>query len=314
MIKQHFSKTMQGVRTYLESSTIHGLSYISTTRKCSRIFWVLVVIAGFSGAGELIYDAFQSWAQSPISTTEETLPIEQLTLPKVTVCPPKNTFTDLNYDLMRAENIKDFDRGQLRDFIFDFIDDHVFMDDLNKLQEEKRFYNWYHGYSVISKLERNMNLGQMGEFQHKIETSANSGVVFTQYWGEPFNPKLVEKSINYQVRIGRPQSALNPENVVLHYEIEIVSMKGLLKVSREEYDINRVRIDEDLISDNITLSTNDIFVLGVDRNVEKENLNSQTLDTMPGFKLKWWFSNAEDNLEQKIHDDDKNLTLDFVRC
>ena len=141
---------MQGVRTYLESSTIHGLSYISTTQKCSRIFWVVIVIVGFSGAGELIYDAFQSWALSPISTSEETLPMEQIKFPKVTVCPPKNTFTDLNYDLMQAENIEDFDRVQLRDFIIDFIDNHVFMDDLNKLQEDKRFYNWYYGYSQLT--------------------------------------------------------------------------------------------------------------------------------------------------------------------
>ena len=96
----HLRKTMQSVRAYLESSTIHGLSYISTTRKCSRIFWLVIVIAGFSGAGVLIYNAFQSWALSPISTSEETLPMEQIKFPKVTVCPPKNTFTDLNYDLM----------------------------------------------------------------------------------------------------------------------------------------------------------------------------------------------------------------------
>ena len=95
---------MVGVSTFLESSTIHGLNYISTTRKYARAFWILVVVASFSSAAHLINTSFQSWANSPIKTTVETLPITEIKFPKVTVCPPKNTFTDLNYDLMLAEN------------------------------------------------------------------------------------------------------------------------------------------------------------------------------------------------------------------
>ena len=90
---------MEGVRTFLESSTIHGLTYVSTTRKYVRLFWIFVVIGGFVGASLLIKESFDSWSESPIKTTIETLPISEITFPKVTVCPPKNTFTDLNYDL-----------------------------------------------------------------------------------------------------------------------------------------------------------------------------------------------------------------------
>ena len=95
---------MEEVTTFLESSTIHGLTYISTTRKYVRLFWLLVVVTGFSGAGYLIRESFVSWSESPIKTTIETLPISDIMFPKVTVCPPKNTFTDLNYDLMMTEN------------------------------------------------------------------------------------------------------------------------------------------------------------------------------------------------------------------
>ena len=96
---------MEQISTFLESSTIHGLNFISTTRKYVRAFWILVVLAGFATAGYLIQTSFQSWADSPIKTTDETLPISEIPFPKVTVCPPKNTFTDLNYDLMMAENL-----------------------------------------------------------------------------------------------------------------------------------------------------------------------------------------------------------------
>ena len=96
---------MDGVRTFLESSTIHGLTYISTTGKYAKIFWILIVFAGFIGASLLIKESFDSWYESPIKTTIETLPISEINFPKVTVCPPKNTFTDLNYDLMMTENL-----------------------------------------------------------------------------------------------------------------------------------------------------------------------------------------------------------------
>ena len=96
---------MEGFRTFLESSTIHGFSYIPTTKKYIRLFWVIVVISGFSGAGYLIYESFQAWEESPVATTIETQSINEITFPKVTVCPPRNTFTDLNYDLMMTENV-----------------------------------------------------------------------------------------------------------------------------------------------------------------------------------------------------------------
>ena len=96
---------MEYVTTFLESSTIHGLTYIGTGRKCVRLFWIVVVIGGFTGAGVLIYQSLQSWSDSPVKTTIETHPITELTFPKVTVCPPANTYTDLNYDLMMTKNM-----------------------------------------------------------------------------------------------------------------------------------------------------------------------------------------------------------------
>ena len=96
---------METVKHFLENSTIHGLRYISTTRKWLKLFWLLVVVAGFTGAGVLIYQSFDAWNKSPVSTTLDTLPIEMITLPKVAVCPPKYTFTNLNYDIITTENL-----------------------------------------------------------------------------------------------------------------------------------------------------------------------------------------------------------------
>ena len=95
---------MEGVRIFLESSTIHGLAHILTTKRLARLFWVLTVITGFSVAGFIIHLSLKSWSESPEKTTLETLPIAMVKFPIVTVCPPKNTFTNLNYDFMMAKN------------------------------------------------------------------------------------------------------------------------------------------------------------------------------------------------------------------
>ena len=73
---------MENVKNFLESSTIHGLAYIATGRKHVRLFWLLIVITGFTGAGFLIHTSFKSWADSPVKTTIETLPITEITFPK----------------------------------------------------------------------------------------------------------------------------------------------------------------------------------------------------------------------------------------
>ena len=95
---------MEDIRIFLESSTIHGLFHISSTQKYARFLWILIVIAGFTGSSIIIYSSFESWNEGPIKTTIETLPITEIIFPKVTVCPPKNTYTELNYDLVMAKS------------------------------------------------------------------------------------------------------------------------------------------------------------------------------------------------------------------
>ena len=65
---------MDKVRTFLEASTIHGLSYISSTRRLIKVFWILVVIVGFTTAGILIYQSFDDWKDNPITTTIDLFP------------------------------------------------------------------------------------------------------------------------------------------------------------------------------------------------------------------------------------------------
>ena len=97
-------ETMDVLTNYLENSSIHGVGFLSKTKDFRQAFWLCVVISGFTGAFIIIYYNFQNWAETPVTTTMETLPIANITFPKVTICPPKKTYTNLNHDLITAGN------------------------------------------------------------------------------------------------------------------------------------------------------------------------------------------------------------------
>ena len=149
--------TMDGVREikeFLGSSTIHGLSHIAANRGLARLFWLGVVIWGFTGAGLLIQQSFSSWAVSPISTTIETLPISELEFPNVTVCPPRKSFTNLNPDIVRSEKIS-LSEGQ-RQALSEQVPGVVLASnmerkwrDYTEYEETNRYRNQYHGISTI---------------------------------------------------------------------------------------------------------------------------------------------------------------------
>ena len=69
---------MNEFKTFLESSTVHGLVYISTTSKFVRLFWIVVVFLGFSFATYLNITSYYTWQTYPVSTTMETKPIDQV--------------------------------------------------------------------------------------------------------------------------------------------------------------------------------------------------------------------------------------------
>ena len=84
---------------------MHGLNYIGSTTKLIRVAWIVIVLSGFSFAGYLIWQSFDNWNQNPVDTTISTHPIEQVTFPKIYVCPPKHTYTNLNYDIEKTKKV-----------------------------------------------------------------------------------------------------------------------------------------------------------------------------------------------------------------
>ena len=287
---------MESVRTFLEASTIHGLNYISTTKKYARLFWVLVVVAGFSTAGYMIQTSFKDWAANPIRTTLETMPISEIKLPKVTVCPPVNTYTDLNHALMMAENATL--TTEIQDKLINYTEkviynEHVYMDDFEIIHEDDRFYNWYHGYSNIFRPITDGNV-----FKYILETTATSGSVNTQYFGEQYQSHLVKMNVEYHVNVYPPVSVRNNPDVTLHFKLEKVSMTGM-SVGWDNVVVEGDNLDAGLSS--VTYDFNPPAKEGEDKRwialtrkfITEEDLKTMDIEAMPGFKLSWYYTGLD---------------------
>ena len=185
---------MESFKEFLETASINGLNHISSTRNWTRLFWINLVTLGFVLGSFLIWESFQTWAENPIRTTTKTVPMQKIKFPKLTVCPPKNTFTDLNYDLMLAEEvtITNEKRNELYEYVAELIDEHVYMDPWDQLNEENRFLNWYTGFTSMHEGPQYKN---GGFYEFTIVTSATSGVITSQYFGKSNNSNSVENFI-----------------------------------------------------------------------------------------------------------------------
>ena len=73
---------MDDFKTFLETSSIGGLNFISRTRRFGRVFWILVVLMSLIISFIEISNLFYNWHKNPIITTSENLPISDIQLPE----------------------------------------------------------------------------------------------------------------------------------------------------------------------------------------------------------------------------------------
>ena len=110
------SVVMDIFKEFLESSTIHGLVYISTSKTTvQKTIWSIIVVIAFGSALKLIGNSYVEWDVDPVSTSVSTHPIEELDFPNITICPPSGYNTALNYDLVEASKLTltDEDRSNI---------------------------------------------------------------------------------------------------------------------------------------------------------------------------------------------------------
>ena len=214
---------MDGAREFLQSSTIHGLVYIGSELRPVRLFWICVVIAGFTGSFILIQKSFSSWADSPISTTIETLPIREIDFPNVTVCPPRNSFTSLNPDLLRSRNItfNEEKRKELFDYVPYAAYDLTYKANGGEYEEflegERKYSDWYRGLSGFELTKTRFSSTKYYDFH----TAAPNGSFSTPYFGEPYNVSMFDCGLITWVYIYVPENLTVGSKIVVDLDYEV---------------------------------------------------------------------------------------------
>ena len=217
---------MEVAREFMESSTIHGLVYIATKKRLIRLTWICVVIAGFTGAAALIQQSFSSWADSPISTTIETLPISELDFPNVIVCPPRNSFTSLNPDLLMSRNINLNGTELVTAGVFDGIYNTRYPQFMAFRQQ--KYINWYRGISREFIKYYEVWFTWFGvwytgiEKKYHINTTDLTGSVSTPYFEQRFDEKIFELNMTWVFTFYLPDNLPEGTNLVVffHYDSE----------------------------------------------------------------------------------------------
>ena len=261
---------MDVLTNFLENSSIHGLAFISRTQAFRRAFWVCVVFTGFTAAAVIISESFRNWNETPIITTLETLSIEDIRFPKVTVCPPPNTYTNLNHDLMRAGNttITDFLTGDdksdtvkiegiIRDLLENILNSEYEQAWAWYFEEDNKYGNWYSGYSMeenpleafrkVSALQRDLKQAEQ-EDEGDLQSLRNIQSIKNKL-KEGSEQKLSTCAISGTIstpKFGKPFNRsvfINPLDTIHVYSI-IIDLNGIISPNDEDVTLNlNIEID-----------------------------------------------------------------------
>ena len=111
-----------------------------------------------------------------------------------------------------------------------------------------------------------------------------------------------------------PDSLRLKENVTLHLENEILSMREIT-VGKDEFFV-----DYDLVDAEKREITKDLYQPGystgvqIMRDVSVEDVQKMKLDLMPGFKTSWYYSGTgTKNVKPQAKYENKDVTKSFVR-
>ena len=187
------------------------------------------------------------------------------------------------------------------------------MKNLSKLEYPDMYQHWYQGYTKIflpSFFDGYMVWdGVIMEKQllYYIYTSAPSGNISTQYFGDEFDADKLQSNYEIEVYIYVPENAQNNKNVTFMLKIdqEFMDNKDELRFGT---GFGGEKIVSKVFSKNFS-SPNSDYALRFKR-FEIGNINGKENQKMPGFRVSWKYDT--DVVAEAMYMNDKK-TLEFVR-
>ena len=314
------------LKEYFDVSSIHGLGHINSQRWFGKIFWFLVVLGGFVVAGILLQQSFEDWRDNPISTVIETEPILKSKFPDFVVCPPKNTFTNLNLDLMNAEKItlNNEMRESLINLTTEMILDEEFFDvyeNENEVFLTNKFKNWYTGF-----LSATLSTAQVVE----VSTSSEAGLFSSPFYGDSvFRADKFHIQADYAIRINPPKNisryrkGRGYDNLCVKIQKDTSKWKQERSESVTWYQGFRYgQLDEDLKTETQCFKGKDFKKGGrfgfvrvlFDREITERAFEGWSKKRFTGMNVSWYYTDSEgkniDIVPQPIHiNEEGNIQL-----
>ena len=302
---------MEGFKEVFQSSSIHGVDHILSERKLFKVFWICVVLSGFIGAGILIAQCFQSWEESPVSTTIETRSISDLEFPGVVVCPAKNSFTTLNPDLIRADK-NSWDEnmtGKLQELLikatFDSDVENKYKAMTSFLEKDK-FFSWYKGESL-----RNFPDVIDATWKFSAKTSAASGKFSTPYFGETFHEEDFVKNLNVIVDIHVPEGIRKNGSISLvidmDYDIEGIEYLQVSGSTTKIWSRKRLNTTQKKYKKEFSLQGEEYYSVTYSRYFTSDEYELWKSKRHTGMRVSWYYNDT-------VHPDQKYLSdnQDFI--
>ena len=234
---------MDILKEFLESTTIHGLYYISTCKsRIAKAGWLLVVVMGFAASTVLIHSSFSEWAKSPVATTITPHPVGDMAFPDVTICPPKGLNGALKYDLMKLANMTL--SSEKKDNLI-LIAAQIFNDEgakvIRDLVGERNIESLYNGFQHITKETESIS----------IKMSSPNGTFESPFFGQNLTnqtrQELAGKRINFKLEVDTIK--------------EMMGTEGILKLQLHVDPRVKVKVGTNAIEDLMYLSSKILSVL-----------------------------------------------------
>ena len=263
-------------------------------------------MSSFINSTILINNSFVSWSKSPIETSVATFPISKIPFPQVTICPPKDTNTALNYDLMHADDvtISNDDRNELINLtnILHLDEKPMKFSQYMIHLRDKKLSNYYNGitaYSVPIKDFYNVQ-------EYTYRTTATAGSVSSPGFGKQWHVDLYSvDQLSYRYAIYFPATLYDQaKHGVLVGSLEVdlkETLGGEDSVTFQTFidggDVIKYRYITNNISFryNITMefsSNKEIYIL-YKRSLKQDTLNQWNTQRMTGFSFDWHIENDQ---------------------
>ena len=134
------------------------------------------------------------------------------------------------------------ERRNMFSYAIDVIQDTFFremMNNLSKIEDIKRYYNWYHGYTIVNYPYYDYQ--QTKKLNYFMTTSDITGTIKLKHYKEKMDEKKFEGHIYTNINIFGPKAGV--ENVTFHLEVDKRTIIGLderdkMSISSSYYDEN----------------------------------------------------------------------------